>query len=121
MWIQPTTLTEANELVIVLVLQPSVAVARPGAGTELGLQPKFRPDGQKVNVGTAVSAIQVNTCVHVAVFPHASVAVYVRVWVREQPLVLTVPNELVIVLAPQPSVAVAAPGAGTALGLQPKS
>lgn len=54
-------------------------------------------------------------------FPQASVAVYVRVCERIQPFVVTDPSEEVIVGVPHASVAVAAPGAGTPAGLQPKS
>lgn len=72
---QPIFAEGAKTLVMSGVLQPSVAAAKPGAGTLLGLQPKLRPDGQKVNVGTVVSTVQVNTCVQVLVLPAASVAV----------------------------------------------
>jgi hypothetical protein len=72
---QPAFAEGAKTLVMTGVLQPSVAIAKPGAGTLVGLQPKLRPDGQNVNVGTVVSTVQVNTCVQVAVLPAASVAV----------------------------------------------
>jgi hypothetical protein len=55
------------------------------------------------------------------VLPQASVAVYVLVCVLIQPLVPIEPKAEVIVGVPQASVAVAAPGAGTPAGLQPRS
>ena len=57
------------------VPQASVAVAAPGAGTPVGLQPRSDPGGQKVNTGGSESMVQVNTCVQVAVLLHPSVAV----------------------------------------------
>ena len=42
--------------------QASVAVATPGPGTPVGLQPKFEPGGQKVNTGGVVSTT-LNVCV----------------------------------------------------------
>ena len=53
--------------------------------------------------------------------PHPSVAVYVRVCDLVQPVTTIVPREDVIVGVPHASVAVAAPGAGTPAGLQPRS
>jgi hypothetical protein len=52
--------------------------------------------------------------------PQSSVAVYVRVCVLVQPVVLTAPSALVIVGVPQLSVAVALPAAGTPVGLHPR-
>ena len=72
---QPFDVIEPKAEVMVGVPQASVAVAAPGAGTAAGLQPKSLPGGQKVNVGAVTSAVQVNTCVQVAVLPQASVAV----------------------------------------------
>jgi hypothetical protein len=106
--------------VIVGVPQASVAVAAPGAGTPVGLQPRSEPGGQKVNTGGVTSTVHVNTCVQVAVLPQPSVAVYVLVCVLIQPLVPIEPKAEVIVGVPQASVAVAAPGAGTPVGLQPR-
>jgi hypothetical protein len=59
------------------VPQLSVAVAFPAEGTPVGLHPSAEPAGHDVNTGAVVSAVHVNVCVHVAEFPHASVAVYV--------------------------------------------
>lgn len=115
------TVTVPNDEVIVGVPQASVAVAVPGAGTPAGLQPRSLPDGQKVMVGGVVSTVQVNTCAQVAVLPHASVAVYVRVCERVQPVTVILPSADVIVGVPHASVAVAAPGAGTPEGLHPRS
>jgi hypothetical protein len=55
--------------------QASVAVAAPGAGTPVGLQPKSLPGGQKVITGGVVSSVHVNTCVQVEELPQPSVAV----------------------------------------------
>ena len=109
-----------NEDVIVGVPHASVAVAAPGAGTLAGLQPNSDPGGQKVKVGGVVSTVHVKTCSQVEVLPHPSVAVYVRVCERRQPLTVIVPNDEVIVGVPQASVAAAAPGAGTSTGLHPR-
>ena len=57
------------------VPQSSVATAAPGAGTFEGLHPRSEPGGQNVKTGGVTSTVQVNTCVQVAVFPQASVAV----------------------------------------------
>jgi hypothetical protein len=118
---QPLDVMGPKASVMVADVQASVAVATPGAGTPEGLQPRSAPGGQKVNVGGAESDTQVNTCVHVLVFPQASVAVYVRICVLLQPTDEIDPSALVMVATLQPSVAVAAPGAGTPEGLKPKS
>ena len=118
---QPFTVIVPNDDVIVGVPHASVAVAAPGAGTPAGLQPRSPPGGQNVNAGGVTSTVQVKTCVQVDVFPQPSVAVYVRVWDLRHPLTVIVPSDDVIVGVPQASVAVAAPGAGTPAGLQPKS
>jgi hypothetical protein len=73
-----------------------------------------------VNAGGVTSKVHVNTCAQVAVLLQPSVAVYVWVWVRRHPLDVTVPKALVIVGIPQLSVAVAVPGAGTPLVVQPR-
>jgi hypothetical protein len=119
--IQPLVPIEPKAEVIVGVPQASVAVAAPGAGTPAGLQPRSEPGGQKVNTGGVTSNVHVNTCVQVAVLPQASVAVDVLVCDRRQPLEEMLPKAEVIVGVPQASVAVAAPGAGTPVGLQPRS
>ena len=72
---QPSEVIDPSADVMVGVPQASVAVAAPGAGTLPGLQPRLLPGGQNVNVGGVTSAVQVNTCVQVAVLPQASVAV----------------------------------------------
>ena len=99
----------------------SVAVAFPASGTPVGLQPRSEPSGQKVNDGGVVSTVHVNTCVHVELFPHPSVAVYVLVCARRHPSEWIDPSADVIVGVPQASVAVAAPGPGTPAGLHPSS
>ena len=118
---QPFTVIVPNDDVIVGVPHASVAVAAPGAGTPAGLQPRSPPGGQNVNAGGVTSTVQVKTCVQVDVFPQPSVAVYVRVWDLIHPVTVIEPNEDVIVGVPHASVAVAAPGAGTPAGLQPRS
>ena len=107
--------------VIVGVPQASVAVAAPAAGTPAGLHPRSKPGGQNVIVGGVTSAVQVNTCAHVAVLPQASVAVYVLVCDRPHPLDVILPSADVIVGVPQASVAVAAPAAGIEAGLHPSA
>ena len=72
---QPSKVIDPSAEVMVGVPQASVAVAAPGAGTAAGLQPRLLPGGQKVKVGGVTSAVQVNTCVQVAVLPQTSVAV----------------------------------------------
>jgi len=117
----PSGITAPNDEVISGVPQSSVAVATPGAGTVSGLHPRSKPKGQNVNTGGVTSTVQVNTCVHVAVLPQPSVAVYVLVCVLKHPSGITAPNDEVIPGVPQSSVAMAAPGAGKPLGLQPSS
>ncbi len=72
---QPFGITAPSDDVMPGVPQSSVAMAAPGAGTPPGLHPRSESAGQKVNTGGVTSTVQVNTCVHVAVFPHPSVAV----------------------------------------------
>ena len=111
-FVQPLVVIAPKYEVIIGVPQASVAVAAPGLGTLLGLQPKLAPGGQYVKDGGVTSTVQVNTCVQVAVLPHASVAVYVRTWLLRHPFDATAPNAEVMVGALHPSVAVAAPGGG---------
>ena len=118
---QPSGITDPSDDVMPGVPQSSVAMATPGAGTLSGLHPRSEPRGQNVNTGGVTSTVRVNTCVQVAVFPHPSVAVYVLVCVLKQPSGITAPNDEVIPGVPQSSVAMAAPGAGTADGLHPRS
>ncbi len=73
---QPFGITAPSDDVMPGVPQSSVAVAAPGAGTPPpGLHPRSEPGGQNVKTGGVTSTVQVNTCVQVAVFPQASVAV----------------------------------------------
>ena len=118
---QPFGITAPSDDVIPGVPQSSVAVATPGAGTLSGLHPRSEPTGQNVNTGGVTSTVQVNTCVQVDVFPHPSVAVYVLVCVLKHPSGITAPSDDVIPGVPQSSVAMAAPGAGIPIGLQPRS
>jgi hypothetical protein len=116
----PALETEPSEFVITGVLQPSKAVAKAGALTATGLQPRNWPAGHIPKVGGVTSCVHVNTCVQVAVLPHASVAVYVRVCARWQPVEVMMPSALVTTALPQPSLAIA-DGAGRSAGLQPRS
>ena len=62
--------------------------------------------------GGVLSNVQVTVRDAVPIFPHASVAVHVRVWDREQPVLPTAPSDAVGVSAPlQLSEAVAPPNA----------
>ena len=72
---RPSGITAPSDDVMPGVPQSSVATAAPGAGTLDGLHPRSEPNGQNVNTGGVTSTVQVNTCVHVAVFPQPSVAV----------------------------------------------
>src|SRR5678815_767758 len=77
--------------------------------------------GRDVNTGASVSAVQVNTCVHVDELPQLSVAVYVLVCVFEHPVDVAAPREEVMFGVPQLSLAVAVPAAGTPVGLHPSA
>ena len=109
-----------SDEVIVGVPQLSVAVAAPGAGTPVGLQPRLEPGGQNVNTGGVTSTVQVSTWVQEAVLPQPSVAMYTRVSVRLQPVTTMSTGGMVIVGVPQTSVATAIPGSGMEVGLHPR-
>ena len=117
----PSTVIVPTDEVITGGPQASVAVAAPGAGSPSGLHPRLLPGGQNVNEGGVVSTVQVKTWVQVDVLPQKSVAVYVRVWDRKHPSTTMLPKADEMPTDPHASVAVAAPGAGTPSGLQPKS
>ena len=77
-----------------------------------------------MKTGGVRSAVQLTVLVVVAVLPHASVAVKVLICDCKHPLLLMFPSLEVIVVAPQPSVAVAEPSAAVisdAVGLHPKT
>ena len=57
------------------VPQASVAVAAPGAGTPVGLQPRLDPGGQKVNTGGVLSST--NTSIKQVVFVRPAVPITV--------------------------------------------
>ena len=110
--------------------QLSVAVAVPRAASivaALGLHPRFAllvVEPVAVITGIVVSNVQLMVRDAVAVFPQASLANHVLVWVRTQPVLPTVPEVGVGVTFPQLSVAVAVPKAASMVaadGLQPKS
>ena len=107
-------LTAPSTEAIVAVPQPSVAVAEPRAAriaAGAGLHPSGAGVAGGVTIGGVRSSVHVAVTDVVAVFPHASVAVNVLVWLRIHPLLLTAPSTEAIVAAPQPSVAVALPRA----------
>jgi hypothetical protein len=111
--------------VIVGVPQPSVAVAVPSAAMiseAEGLQPSDVAVPVAVITGGVRSLTHVTVLVVVALFPHPSTAVKVLVCEDEHEVVDTAPSLNVIVVVPQPSVAVAVPNAAViseAEGLQP--
>jgi hypothetical protein len=77
-----------------------------------------------VKTGAVRSAVQVTVLVVVAVLPQASIAVNVLVCDCKHPLLLILPSLEVIVVAPQPSVAVAEPREALisdTVGLHPKT
>ena len=78
-----------------------------------------------VNVGGVRSLVQLTVLVIVAELPHASTAVNVLTCVTIQPEVVGVASdEVILVTAPQPSVAVAEPSAAVIadeVGLHPKT
>ena len=53
----PTSAPSAEAVTVGEPVQLSVAVAVPAAGKDVGLQPRFEPGGQKVNVGASVSTV----------------------------------------------------------------
>jgi hypothetical protein len=103
------------------VPHPSVAVALPASGIEVGLQPRSLPAGQNVNTGPVASATHVNVWPMVAVLPQASVALKVRVCDRLHELEVTSPSEEVTVGVPQLSLADGFTGVGSPVGLHPRS
>jgi hypothetical protein len=118
-------LTDPSDGVTVGLLQASVAVAVPRAAfisLATGLHPRVNVVPPVVIVGPVWSAVHVTVREAVDVFPQASLAVNVLVWLREQLVPLTDPSVGVILGALQPSVAVAVPRAALmslATGLQP--
>ena len=111
--------------VIVVLPQASVAVAVPSAAlisAADGLQPKVVLVPPVVIDGIALSADHDIVLDEVDVLPHASLAVNVLDCEREQLLLVMLPSLEVIVVLPQPSVAVAVPRAAlmsAADGLHP--
>ena len=111
---QPTKFTMSLTNVTTGVPQASDAETEEmfGIGT-VALHPKGKLAGHVI-VGGVISTVRVMICVHVALLPHASVALYVLVVVSTHPAVLTASLTNVIVTAPQASVAdtelISAPG-----------
>ena len=134
--LQPVTITLpsvplAGDGVTLPQLSEAVAVPRAALiAASVGLQPKFELFGPGFPVGVITGGVKSTTHVMVrdvdAVFPQASVAFHVRVWVRLQPLTTTEPSDPFAgdgVTIPQLSVAVAVPRAALIIaadGLQPK-
>jgi hypothetical protein len=112
--------------VIVVVLQPSVAVAEPRAASiseANGLQPSVVVVPPAVIDGPLRSRIHVTVEEAVAELPQPSEAVKVLVCDAEQEVVTTGPSETVTAGVPQAAVAVAVPSAAfisEADGLQPR-
>ena len=117
--------TVPSAAVIVVVLQPSVAVAVPRAASiseAEGLQPSVVVVPPAVMDGPLRSRIHVTVEEAVAELPQPSEAVKVLVWDAEQEVVATGPSETVTAGEPQAAVAVAVPRAALiseAEGLQP--
>jgi hypothetical protein len=114
-----------NEI-LVTAPQPSVAVAEPSAAVisvGKGLHPKATGEYDPLNAGGVWSAVQLTDLDIVDELLQASTAVNVLTWVTIQFAVVAVASEKVIlVTAPQPSVAVAEPSAAVIadeVGLQP--
>ena len=105
------------------VLQAAEAVAIPKAAViadEEGLQPRFGVAPVIIIVGGLGAINHLTVLVTVAELPQASTAVNVLVCDALQLVVDILPSEEVIVMAPQPSVAVAEPSEASTLdGLQP--
>jgi len=100
--------------VIVVVLQPSVAVAEPRAASiseEEGLQPRVVVVPLAVMDGPLRSRIHVTVVEAVAVLPQASVAINVLVLEALHDVVAIAPSLDVTDAVPQPSEAVAVPSA----------
>src|SRR5688500_14841388 len=119
--VHPDTFTTSLIKVTVGVPHASVAVTEDGLGAgTVGLHPGKLTVAGQVIVGGVVSTVLVIDCVHSAVLPHASVALYLLVVVSVHPVTLTTSLIKVTVGVLQPSVAVTEEGlgAGTA-GLQP--
>jgi hypothetical protein len=124
--VQPLVVTALSTDEIVGVLQVSVAVALPRAASicaAVGLQPAFNVVPLAVMIGRPVSTVQVTVRLMLALSPHASVAVKVRVCDRAHPVEVMLPSEELTVAVPQVSDAVALPNAlliALADGLQPR-
>jgi hypothetical protein len=124
---QPAVVAGASEKVILVTApQPSVADAVPRAAViadEVGLQPSVTGEYVPVNVGGVRSLVQDTDLDIVAELLQPSTAVNVLTCVTTQPAVVAGASEKVIlVTAPQPSVAVAVPRAAVIadeVGLQP--
>src|SRR5688572_28135310 len=114
-------LTTSLIKVTVGVLQPSVVVTDEGLGAgTVGLQPERLTVAGHVMVGGVVSTVLVIDCVHSAVLPHASVALYLLVVVSVHPDTFTTSLIKVTVGVPHASVAVTEDGLGAGtVGLHP--
>ena len=126
---QPVLPTVPEVGVGVTFPQLSVAVAVPKAASIVavdGLQPKsalLAVEPVAVITGIVLSKVQLMVREAVAVFPQASLANHVLVWVRKQPVLPTVPDVGAGVIFPQLSVAVAVPKAASMVaadGLHPR-
>src|SRR4030095_16685398 len=116
----------SEKVILVTAPQPSVADAEPSAAVisdGAGLQPSVTGEYVPVNVGGVRSEVQLTDLDIVDELLQASTAVNVLTWVTIQFAVVAVASEKVIlVTAPQPSVADALPSAAVisdGAGLQP--
>src|SRR6185436_4611734 len=122
---QPLLATAPSEELIVVGPQASVALAEPRAASislAEGLQPRVVAVPLAVIDGGILSWVHVTVLEAVAVLPQPSLAVNVLVCDLEHVLLLILPSLDVIVIGPQPSLAVAEPRAASislAEGLQP--
>ena len=95
---QPLLAMTPSATIGVTLPQLSVAVAVPKAASIVaadGLQPRWAllvVEPVEVITGAVVSNVQLMVRDALAVFPHASLAFHVLVWVRKQPLLPTVPE-----------------------------
>jgi hypothetical protein len=112
--------------VIVVVLQPSVAVAVPSAALiseAEGLQPKVFVVPDAVMTGAVLSLVQLTVFIAVVELPQPSEAVKILTCDQAQPLLVTAPSVNVTIGVLHAAVAVAEPSAAAiseADGLQPR-
>jgi hypothetical protein len=123
---QEAVVTVPSADVIVVVPQPSVAVAEPSAAEiseAEGLQPKVFVVPDAVMTGAVLSLVQLTVLIAVVELPQPSEAVKVLTCDQAQPLLVSAPSVNVTIGVLQVAVAVAEPSAAViseAEGLQPR-